>query len=242
MTKDDVKQLVKEIIIKEHSDDILRFMRMFPNKLAVPPSQEVPSKKVTSKPITVPRTIKPKVKKPTVPKQTVVKPWIPKGYTLSDKEKDELEKMTEPQRMVFYIKKRRAARIAQGLCGECGEPAEKNEDGTSKTYCTKHLKQRRDLIKSLIDRGICIRCMKKPAVVTPKGKTLRFCPDCAKIQSDYAKNKRLEYLRKNICTICHKNPLYKDPKTGKKLTICKKCSDIVKKQHVLYRKRAKLKR
>ena len=225
MTKEDVNQLIKEIIMEEHSEDIRRFIQMFPHKLAIPPSQVTP-------------TTQPKVKRKTAPK--VLKPWIPKGYTLSNKEKDAVERMTEKQRLVFYIKKRRTARIAQGLCGECGEPAEKNKDGTSKTYCTKHLKQRRDLIQSLIDKGICIRCMKKPAVVTPKGKTLRFCSDCAKLQGEYAKKKRLEYLRKNICTICHKNPLYKDPKTGKKLTICKKCSDIVKKQHVIYRKRAKL--
>jgi hypothetical protein len=238
MTKDDIKQLVKEIIMKNFSDDVSRFIQMFPGKIATPPSQATePSVKQTTKLTT--KIIKPKIK--TV-KPKELKPWIPKGYVLSDKEKDALEKMTEKQRLVFYMKKRRKARIEKGLCADCGETAEKNKDGTSKTYCTTHLQKRRDFIQSLIDKGICLRCWKKPGVLTPSGKRLRFCVNCAKIQSSYAKSKRLEYLRKNICTICHKNPLYKDPKTGEKLTICKKCSDIVKKQHVLYRKRAKLKK
>jgi hypothetical protein len=239
MTKEDIKQLIREAIIEkskimtemnveDFGDDTRRFLQMFPHKVAMPSSQ-----------VTTPKATLPKVTTPTTPK--IKKPRTPKGYTLTPKEIELLRTMPEKQRLVFYIKKRRKARIALGLCAECGEPAEKNKDGTSKTYCTKHLKQRHDLIQSLIDRGICIRCMKNP-VVEKNGKKLRFCADCAKIQGNYAKKKRLEYLRKNICTICHKNPPYTDPKTGKKLTICKKCSDIVKKQHILYRKRAKLKK
>jgi hypothetical protein len=234
ITKEDIKQLIREAITEmnteDFSDDTRRFLKMFPHKIAIPPSQVTTPLLPKTKPIS--KAVQPKIK--------AVKPWIPKGYTLTDKEMEALKKMTEKQRLVFYIKKRRAVRIANGLCGECGAPAEKNKDGTPKTYCTKHLKQRRALVQGLIDKGICLRCRKKPGVLTASGKRLRLCATCAKEQSEEVKLRRLEYLRKNICTICHKNPLYTTPE-GKKLTICKKCSDIVKKQHVIYRKRAKLK-
>lgn len=115
--------------------------------------------------------------------------------------------------------KKKEAKKLLGLCVDCNAPTKKGTnlcEKCSKKACEIKRKQREER-KS---QGLCTRCGEKAV----PGFT--NCESC----KAYSKELREMYIRSNICSYCHKEPVYGEDK------VCSECKLKLRKTNANYRK------